>query len=126
MRCLFTFFAEDVGLLPKDCFTALLSRLREEGRITACPDMAGSLWATMKTGGFSPILMQSVVRFNGGLFDQATASPRSWEHWTCAGRFGLIYIILARQEKAGTHQEKAGTHAWHRHFELCHLHLNAL
>ncbi len=75
MRCLFTFFAEDVGLLPKDCFTAMLSRLREEGRITAFPDMAGSLWATMKTGGFSPILMQSVLRFNGGLFDQATALP---------------------------------------------------
>ena len=69
------FFAEDVGLLPKDCFTAMLSRLREEGRITAFPDMAGSLWATMKTGGFSPILMQSVLRFNGGLFDQATALP---------------------------------------------------
>jgi len=75
MRCLFTFFAEDVGLLPKDCFTAMLSRLREEGRITAFPDMAGSLWATMKTGGFSPILMQSVLRFNGGLFDEATALP---------------------------------------------------
>ena len=75
MRCLFTFFAEDVGLLPKDCFTAMLSRLREEGRITAFPDMAGSLWATMKTGGFSPILMQSVLRFNGGLFEQATALP---------------------------------------------------
>ena len=75
MRCLFTFFAEDVGLLPKDCFTAMLSRLREEGRITAFPDMAGSLWTTMKTGGFSPILMQSVLRFNGGLFDQATALP---------------------------------------------------
>jgi hypothetical protein len=75
MRCLFTFFAEDVGLLPKDCFTAMLSRLREEGRITAFPDMAGSLWTTMKTGGFSPILMQSVLRFNGGLFEQATALP---------------------------------------------------
>ncbi len=75
MRCLFTFFAEDVGLLPKDCFTAMLSRLREECRITAFPEMAGSLWATMKTGGFSPILMQSVLRFNGGLFDQATALP---------------------------------------------------
>ena len=36
MRCLFTFFAEDVGLLPKDCFTAMLSRLREEGREIRC------------------------------------------------------------------------------------------
>ena len=83
MRRLFTFFAEDVGLLPKDCFTAMLSRLREEGRITAFPDMAGSLWATMKTGGFSPILMQSVLRFNGGLFDQATALPLTDEQSAC-------------------------------------------
>ncbi len=75
MRCLFTFFAEDVGLLPKACFTTMLDRLREEGRIAVFPDMAGSLWTTMKTGGFSPILMQSVPRFNGGLFEQATALP---------------------------------------------------
>jgi hypothetical protein len=65
MRCLFTFFAEDVGLLPKDCFTAMLTKLREEGRTSVFPDMAGSLWATMKTGGFSPILLGPVLRFNG-------------------------------------------------------------
>jgi hypothetical protein len=52
MRCLFTFFAEDVGLLPKDCFTSMLSDPREKGRTDAFPDMASSLWTTMKTGGF--------------------------------------------------------------------------
>ncbi len=75
MRCLFTFFAEDVGLLPKDCFTAMLNSLREQARAAAFPEMAGSLWSTMKTGGFSPILVQSVLRFNGTLFEQATALP---------------------------------------------------
>jgi len=75
MRCLFTFFAEDVGLLPKDCFTTMLSRLREEGRTAVFPEMAGSLWTTMKTGGFSPVLLGPILRFNGTLFEQATALP---------------------------------------------------
>jgi hypothetical protein len=75
MRCLFTFFAEDVGLLPKDCFTSMLRKLRDEERTGVFPDMAGSLWATMKTGGFSPILLGKILRFNGSLFEQATALP---------------------------------------------------
>jgi hypothetical protein len=75
MRCLFTFFAEDVGLLPENSFTAMLGRLREEGRTAVFPDMAGSLWSTMKTGGFSPILLGKILRFNGSLFEEATALP---------------------------------------------------
>jgi hypothetical protein len=75
MRCLFTFFAEDVGLLPKDCFTSMLSRLREEGRTAVFPEVAGSLWTTMKTGGFSPIVLGPILRFNGSLFELATALP---------------------------------------------------
>jgi len=84
MRCLFTFFAEDVGLLPKDCFTLMLSRLRDEGRTAVFPEMAGSLWTTMKTGGFSPILLGPILRFNGSLFEQATALPLT------DGQLGLL------------------------------------
>ncbi len=84
MRCLFTFFAEDVGLLPKDCFTSMLSRLRDEGRTAVFPEMAGSLWTTMKTGGFSPILLGPILRFNGSLFEQATALPLT------DGQLGLL------------------------------------
>jgi hypothetical protein len=79
MRCLFTFFAEDVGLLPKNCFTSMLSDLRKKGRTDAFPDMASSLWTTMKTGGFSPILLGKILRFNGSLFEQATALPLTEE-----------------------------------------------
>jgi hypothetical protein len=79
MRCLFTFFAEEVGLLPKDCFTSMLSRLRDEGRTSVFPDMAGELWTTMKTGGFSPILLGPILRFNGGLFEAPTASSLNGE-----------------------------------------------
>ena len=37
MRCLSTFFAEDVGLLPKDCFTSMLTKLCDEGRTDVFP-----------------------------------------------------------------------------------------
>ena len=74
MRCLFTMFAEDVGLLkPKGCFTALLKGRR--GKLDTFPDMLGSLWQTMDKGGFSPILERSVLRFNGELFANSEALP---------------------------------------------------
>ena len=47
MRCLFTFFAEDVGLLPRDCFTAMLS-LRQ-GDIVICPHRVGGIGRHRRT-----------------------------------------------------------------------------
>jgi len=73
MRCLFTMFAEDVGLLPKASFTTLLKGRR--GKLDTFVDMLGSLWATMDKGGFSPILERSVLRFNGELFANSEALP---------------------------------------------------
>lgn len=73
MRCLFTVFAEDVGLIPKNGFHDLLISLRESPENFA--PMAESLWATMDTGGFSPILRQKLLRFNGGLFADRSALP---------------------------------------------------
>lgn len=73
MRTLFTMFAEDVGLLPKDSFTELLASLKDDPRAFA--PMLEALWATMNTGGFSPILRQTVLRFNGGLFARVDAIP---------------------------------------------------
>lgn len=66
MRALFTMFSEDVGLLPKDSFTELLESLK--GAPETLASMLENLWATMDTGGFSPVLRQSILRFNGGLF----------------------------------------------------------
>ena len=54
MRCLFTMFAEDVGLLPKDSFTRLLEGRR--GKLDTFPGMLRSLWTAMDRGEFSPIL----------------------------------------------------------------------
>ncbi|NQV24998.1 MAG: class I SAM-dependent DNA methyltransferase, partial [Rhodopirellula sp.] len=75
MRCLFTMFAEDVDLIPQDCFTELLTSLH--GDTGNFPDMVRSLWETMDKGGFSPILRAKLRRFNGGLFEDCEALPLS-------------------------------------------------
>ncbi len=66
MRCLFTMFAEDVGLLPERSFTGLLADYR--GNLDAFPKALEHLWRTMDTGGFEPGLKADVQRFNGRLF----------------------------------------------------------
>jgi hypothetical protein len=73
MRCIFTFFAEDIHLLPERSFTKLLGSLRDN--LANFSPMAESLWQTMNSGGFSPILREHVLRFNGGLFETVEALP---------------------------------------------------
>ncbi|MFZ4774613.1 MAG: DNA methyltransferase [Terrimicrobiaceae bacterium] len=75
MRSLFTMFAEDVGLLPKEGFSALLKSLR--GNTTHFVPMVGELWSRMKTGGFSTALRENIRHFNGRLFEDAAALPLS-------------------------------------------------
>ncbi len=75
MRCLFTMFAEDVELIPKDSFTELLKHLRGKPE-NAAPALA-KLWEVMDAGGFSGVLMTDLKRFNGGLFKDASALPLS-------------------------------------------------
>ena len=68
MRCLFSMFAQSVGLLPTpDTFTALLDRCG------AHPEkfvpLVGDLWRAMNTGGLSIAADAATIRrFNGGLF----------------------------------------------------------
>ncbi len=71
MRCLFTMFAEDVGLLPERSFTRMLEDRRE--RLETVAPMLQHLWQTMNTGGFSPALEADLLRFNGGLFAECSA-----------------------------------------------------
>jgi len=73
MRCLFTMFAEDVGLLRKNGFSELLQDLRNDPAKFA--PLAKSLWDTMNKGGFSPVLRDDLLRFNGGLFQDVDALP---------------------------------------------------
>jgi len=49
MRCIFTFFAEDIHLLPRDSFSNLLTSLRDD--LPNFKPMVESLWRTMDAGG---------------------------------------------------------------------------
>lgn len=72
-RCIFTSFAEDVGLLPDRGWLDLLKSLREDtGNF---PRVVESLWKTMNEGGFSPVLRHDLLQFNGGLFESTNALP---------------------------------------------------
>ncbi|HSU59950.1 MAG TPA: DNA methyltransferase, partial [Bryobacteraceae bacterium] len=73
MRCIFTSFAEDVHLLPADSWTNFLESLR--GNLANFCPMVESLWQTMNSGGFSPILREHILHFNGGLFESVQALP---------------------------------------------------
>ncbi|MDP1830909.1 MAG: hypothetical protein Q8K67_02535 [Geothrix sp.] len=69
MRCVFTFFAEDVGLLPEKLFEKAL------GNWKARPELfvkgLESLWDAMNTGNlWGP---DQLLRFNGGLFAEHLA-----------------------------------------------------
>ncbi|HEV7350366.1 class I SAM-dependent DNA methyltransferase [Telluribacter sp.] len=75
MRCLFTMFAEDVGLIPEKSFLGLLQKYAGDDLREYLPDALQSLWHTMDAGGFSPDLKARLRRFNGKLFHDATALP---------------------------------------------------
>ncbi|WP_243316710.1 class I SAM-dependent DNA methyltransferase [Geothrix paludis] len=70
MRTVFTFFAEDVGLLPEKLFQNALEGAWKE-HPEAFPKGLESLWDAMNTGGFWGPL--KVLRFNGGLFSESLA-----------------------------------------------------
>ncbi len=73
MRCLFTMFAEDVGLLPENLFTHAI----RDFWIPNPKSFTGGiedLWRNMNDGG-SMMLVGKLLRFNGGLFKQPSAIP---------------------------------------------------
>ena len=73
MRCVFTCFAEDIGLLPGKPFSEGLRELEKD------PDQAGTFlhdwWKVMDEGGKWG--WKQVLRFNGGLFKDARVPPLS-------------------------------------------------
>jgi hypothetical protein len=68
MRCLFTMFAEDVGLLPEKSFKEVLERC-EQDPTTFQPDV-GQLWQAMDEGGYAYAIRKKVPRFNGEFFKE--------------------------------------------------------
>lgn len=73
MRCLFSMFAEDVELIPKDSFTELLRKLR--GHPEDAEHALAGLWEAMDKGAFAHAFMIKVKKFNGGLFKNPSALP---------------------------------------------------
>lgn len=77
-RCLFTMFAEDVELLPRESFHDLLVDIKDRNP-AAFPQAVKVLWETMNTGGYSERLMITIKRFNGGLFKGIDPIPLNVE-----------------------------------------------
>jgi hypothetical protein len=73
MRCLFTMFAEDVGLLPERIFTDAIEQHWIENP-KSFPVGIETLWRAMNDGG-SFGFVGKLLRFNGGLFRAPKALP---------------------------------------------------
>jgi hypothetical protein len=88
-RCLFTMFAEDVGLLPKEAMLGMLIRVKTNpaGLVTSLQ----TLWKDMATGSdFSLAIHDKIPHFNGGLFQDATALPLRSDQ--------IVYLIHAAKQ----------------------------
>ena len=73
MRCVFSCFAEDVGLLPENLFRRTLETARSSGDHQRLTLALTSLWKTMDSGGmFGAELLH---RFNGHFFKTVEALP---------------------------------------------------
>jgi len=64
MRCIFTMFAEDIGLLRDEPFRTLLGRAAGDPAVFT--RYAGELWAAMDAG--EDFLLRKLLRFNGHFF----------------------------------------------------------
>lgn len=74
-RCLFTLFAEDVGLLPKRAFSDMLESLQKAPQQFV--GLVGELWRAMDAGAFSAAIRADLLRFNGKLFKNPDVIPLS-------------------------------------------------
>jgi hypothetical protein len=73
MRCVFSCFAEDVGLLPKGLFVRTLTTARDEGGPSEVGESLSLLWKTMDEGG--RFGAERVQHFNGHFFKTVESLP---------------------------------------------------
>ena len=66
IRCLFTFFSEDVCLTPRGAFTSLLESMKETPEQFV--PLVSEVWKTMGQGGFSTALRTRIKQFKGTIF----------------------------------------------------------
>ena len=72
-RCLFSMFAEDVGLLPKRAFVDLLESLKDNP--AQFIPLVGEVWRAMDHGEFSAAVRADLLKFNGKLFKNPQVLP---------------------------------------------------
>ncbi|WP_310538830.1 DNA methyltransferase [Phenylobacterium sp.] len=118
MRCLFTMFAEDTGLLPNDSFKALLAKSVADP--AHFPQRLKRLWQEMEHGEeFSHVIEARVRHFNGGLFKDTTVFELGREeigelheaaksNWTQVDP--AIFGTLLEQALDKTERRKLGAH----------------
>ncbi len=88
-RCLFTMFAEDVGLLPPDAFLGILQKVKANP--SGLTTMLHALWSDMATGSeFSVAIQEKIPHFNGGLFKDTSALPLRPDQ--------IVYLIHAAKQ----------------------------
>ena len=77
-RCLFSMFAEDVGLLPKRAFVDLLESLKDNP--AQFIPLVGEVWRAMDRGEFSAAVRADLLKFNGKLFKNPQVLPLTRDH----------------------------------------------
>ncbi|MBI5608598.1 MAG: class I SAM-dependent DNA methyltransferase [Deltaproteobacteria bacterium] len=120
MRCMFTMFSEDVGLLPAGAFAELLDRAAHQPH--AFSAWLGRLWEEMNTGvDFSLVLKDAppVRKFNGQLFSQQFVLPLRAEHIALLKKAAdrdwsqvepAIFGTLLERALSPTERHKLGAH----------------
>jgi hypothetical protein len=73
IRCLFTFFSEDVCLTPRGGFTSLLESLKDSPEQFV--PLVSEVWKTMGQGGFSTALRSRIKQFKGSIFREHEPLP---------------------------------------------------
>jgi hypothetical protein len=94
MRCLFTMFAEDVGLLEENLFTNAL-KTRWIPKPDLFPAAIDNLWQAMNAG--TIFGMDKLLRFNGGLLhkrERAPAVVRAAQEAAHGGGARLVRVIF--------------------------------
>ncbi|WP_075996055.1 class I SAM-dependent DNA methyltransferase [Salaquimonas pukyongi] len=117
MRCLFTMFAEDMELLPKDSFRDMLKGCEDKPENFA--PMVSQLWQAMDKGEFAYGIAAKVRQFNGNLFASSKVFELNQEEigelrhaadadWTEVDP--SIFGTLLEQALSPTDRSKLGAH----------------
>jgi hypothetical protein len=93
IRCLFTMFAEDVKLLPDDCFSDMLAEIVADNDPKRFKPHMETFWRAMNDGDYESSVKTKLLRFNGSLFKSAKALDLDREE------IGVLYEAAKRDWK---------------------------